>query len=187
MTALALVFGVFPLKSMAMENKVVSMQEVEFQNNECKYENCIVSAEDEKNFIEKLSSKLLRYFSAIKINDNSFLVNPEKDAFQINYEMEYTCITFDEIEEKCNNPDEAKKYLLRQIFDLALDFYFNRPDLMGPMASEEDLKNFNIVKKWYNQKIDGEKFGLVLSTIGLDSCKFSSDVEQIIHAVFRYS
>lgn len=180
---LALMLGLCPLSVKAMDNGVVSIQEVEFNDNECKYENCVVSAEDEKNFIEKLQSKLLEYFSKIKINDNSFGVDLG-EGVQINYEMEYVCVKFDEIKEKCNNLYEAKQYLLRQIFDLALDFYFSRPDLMGPMASEEDLKNYHIVKNWYDEKIDDKKFDLILSTVDVRNCEISKDVEQSLVKIF---
>jgi hypothetical protein len=161
---LALALGLCPLSVKAMDNGVVSIQ------NERKYENCVVSAEDEKNFIEKLQSELLEYFSkGVDLGE----------GVQINYEMEYACVKFDEIKEKCNSLGEAKKYLLRQIFDLALDFYFSRPDLMGPMASEEDLKNYQIVKNWDNEKIDS-----ILSNIDMRDCKFSEDVEQSITKIF---
>ncbi len=180
---LALMLGLCPLSVKAMDNGVVSIQEVEFNDNERKYENCVVSAEDEKNFIEKLQSKLLECFSKIKINDNSFGVDLG-EGVQINYEMEYACVKFDEIKEKCNSLGEAKKYLLRQIFDLALDFYFSRPDLMGPMASEEDLKNYHIVKNWYDEKIDDKKFDSVFSTIDVRNCEISKDIEQSLVKIF---
>lgn len=183
--ALALALGLCPLNSKAMEKKIVSMQEVEFKDNERKSEDCVVSAEDEKNFIEKISSKLLECFSKIKINDNSFGVDLG-EGIRIDYEMEYTCVKFDEIKEKCNNLYEAKQYLLRQIFDLALDFYFSRPDLMGPMASEEDLKNYHIVERWYNEKIDYEKFDSILSTIDVRNCEIPKDVEQSLVKILGY-
>ena len=167
---LALALGLCPLSVKAMDNGVVSIQEVEFKDNERKYENCVVSAEDEKNFIEKLQSKLLEHFSKIEILERSVLFN---------YETDCSYVEFDEIKEKCNSLGEAKKYLLRQIFGLALDFYFSRPDFMGPMASKEDLKNYQIVKNWDNEKIDS-----ILSNIDMRDCKFSEDVEQSITKIF---
>ena len=167
-TALALALGMCSAKSVAMEKEIISTQEVEFKNNENKSENCVVSAEDEKNFTEKISSKLLECFSKIESFEESILFNYETSCYHVK---------FDKIKEKCNNPNEAKKYLLRQIFDLALDFYFSRPNLMGPMASEEDLKNYHIVKKWYGEKIDDKKFDSILSTIDVRNCKISGDVE----------
>ena len=154
--ALVFALGLCPLNSKAMEKEIVSMQEVEFKDNERKYEDCVISAEDEKNFIEKISSKLLECFSKIEILEKNILFN---------YETDCSYVEFDEIKEKCNNLYEAKQYLLRQIFGLALDFCFSRPDLMGPMASEEDLKNYHIVKRWYDENIDDKKFDSILSTI----------------------
>lgn len=173
--ALALALGLCPLNSKAMEKEIVSMQEVEFKDNERKSEDCVVSAEDEKNFIEKISSKLLECFSKIEILERSVLFN---------YETDCSYVEFDEIKEKCNNLYEAKQYLLRQIFDLALDFYFSRPDLMGPMASEEDLKNYHIVKNWYDEKVDDKKFDSILSTIDVRNCEIPKDVEQSLVKIF---
>ena len=168
---LALALGLCPLSVKAMDNGVVSIQ------NERKYENCVVSAEDEKNFIEKLQSKLLEHFSKIEIYEKS-PGNPGNEVL-FNYETDSASVGFDEIKEKCNSLGEAKKYLLRQIFDLALGFYFSRPDFMGPMASKEDLKNYQIVKNWDNEKIDS-----ILSSIDMRDCKFSEDVEQSITKIF---
>ena len=179
---LALALGLCPLSVKAMDNGVVSIQEVEFKDNERKYENCVVSAEDEKNFIEKLQSKLLEHFSKIEIYEKS-PGNPGNEVL-FNYETDSASVGFDEIKEKCNSLGEAKKYLLRQIFDLALDFYFSRSDLMGPMASKEDLKNYQIVKNWDNEKINDKKFDSILSNIDMRDCKFSEDVEQSITKIF---
>ena len=83
---LALALGLCPLSVKAMDNGVVSIQEVEFKDNERKYENCVVSAEDEKNFIEKLQSKLLEHFSKIEIYEKS-PGNPGNEVL-FNYETE---------------------------------------------------------------------------------------------------
>lgn len=179
---LALMLGLCPLSVKAMDNGVVSIQEVEFNDNERKYENCVVSAQDEENFMKGLQLKLLEHFSKIEIYEKS-PGNPGNEVL-FNYETYCDSVGFDEIKEKCNNLGGAKKYLLRRIFDLALDFYFSRPDLMGPMASEEDLKNYHIVKNWYDEKIDDKKFDSVFSTIDVRNCEISKDIEQSLVKIF---
>lgn len=186
-TSILAIASLFSGKSMAMENtdQIVSKQEIEIIENEKKYENYVVSENDEENLIKEISSELTENFSNIELCSKENLIKElssqlfhaiglSGDSF-IDLCYNSLCNSYvgvNEVKKQCKNLNEVKEYLLRKLFNLACEFYISRPDMMASHATEEDYRNYHIVKKWTDEGNLDNIFNKILSRIDVENLEF---------------